>query len=406
MSKIAILIGIITTFFTLLTTISLIFPGLYSSVFGKYSETLIPTEIGILAVPVIISNIVLFTFGFLYYRKKLPQNVRNSIDQIRTFEISKKPTIAILLIIFSIYIGLSIPELYENEAEQWGDYAILEDALEIWPDGESNNVYVEEQNDRYVRMFILDTSLTIFQNIKILPFLASILVILFTYLLTVQITEKRFAGIISTIVLIHSHTFLRFDTVAVYENFWVLFYLLSLYVIKKQWILSPVFYILSFFTKAFIAPYFIMTLFFTARSSISSKTKIAILVSYVVIIVVSAFVIFSGETIYPSIIHVDYSKFFIGLATFGPLLRYDFLLLVCLLPVVVGLTFLVKQSLTHADSILFLILGTLIAGPILIMFTNFYEILPYRYIPLLVFFAIGVGMFFSKKSISREDDNI
>ena len=149
-----------------------------------------------------------------------------------------------------------------------------------------------------------------------------------------------------------------------------------------------------------------MTLFFTARSSISSKTKIAILVSYVVIIVVSAFVIFSGETIYPSIIHVDYSKFFIGLATFGPLLRYDFLLLVCLLPVVVGLTFLVKQSLTHADSILFLILGTLIAGPILIMFTNFYEILPYRYIPLLVFFAIGVGMFFSKKSISREDDNI
>ena len=103
---------------------------------------------------------------------------------------------------------------------------------------------------------------------------------------------------------------------------------------------------------------------------------------------------------------MDYSKFFIGLATFGPLLRYDFLLLVCLLPVVVGLTFLVKQSLTHADSILFLILGTLIAGPILIMFTNFYEILPYRYIPLLVFFAIGVGMFFSKKSISSEDDNI
>ena len=406
MSKIGLLVGIVTIFFSLLTSISFIFPGLYSSIFGKYSENLIPTEIGIVAIPVIISNIVLFTFGFLYYRKKFPQNVRNSIDRIRTFEISKKPAIVILLVIFSIYIGLSIPELYENEAEQWGDYAILEDALEIWPDGQSNNVYVEEQNDRYIRMLILNASLTIFQNIKILPFFASVLVLLFTYLLTVQITEKRFAGIISIFVLIHSHTFLRFDTVAVYENFWVLFYLLSLYVIKKQWILSPVFYILSFFTKAFIAPYFIMTLFFTARSSISSKKKIAILASYVVIIAISVFVIFSGDTIYPSVIHVDYSKFFIGLATFGALLRYDFLLVLCILPVVVGLTFLVRQNLTHADSILFLILGTLLAGPILIMFTNFYEILPYRYIPLLVFFAIGVGMFFTKKSVSCEDDKI
>ena len=71
-----------------------------------------------------------------------------------------------------------------------------------------------------------------------------------------------------------------------------------------------------------------------------------------------------------------------------------------ILPVVVGLVLLAKNHLKEADSILLLILGTLIAGPILIMFTNFYEILPYRYIPLIVFFAIGIGMFFSKKSIS------
>ena len=97
----------------------------------------------------------------------------------------------------------------------------------------------------------------------------------------------------------------------------------------------------------------------------------------------------------------DSSKFFVGLATFGPLLRYDLLLLLTLLPVVIGLTFLAKNHI-HIDSILFLILGTLIAGPVLIMFTNFYEILPYRYIPLIVFFAIGVSLFFTKKPISSE----
>ena len=175
--------------------------------------------------------------------------------------------------------------------------------------------------------------------------------------------------------------------------------MISIYVIKKQWILSPVFYILSFFTKAFVAPYFVMTLFFGIQSSIPKRTKFLLLVSYVAIIIISIIIIFSGDTIYPSIIQIDPSKFFIGLATFGPLLRYDFFMILSILPVVVGLTILAKHK-QQIDSILFLILGTLIAGPVLIIFTNFYEILPYRYIPLIVFFAVGIGMFFSKKSIS------
>ena len=400
MSKISSLIGIVTIFFVSIGVISLVFPSLFSSVFGKFSTNLLPYEIGILGIPVILSNLVLLSFGILYYKKKLPSTISNFIDRIRIFEIPKKPTLIILLIIFSVYIGFSSQELSLNEAEEWGDYAILKSALEIWPYGESENIYVEEQNDRYVRMLLLDASQKIFQNIKILPFVASILVILFTYFLTVQITEKRLAGIIAILVLIQSHTFLRFDTVAVYENFWVLFYLLSIYVIKKQWILSPIFYILSFFTKAFVAPYFVMTLFFAGRTSISTKKKVFLLISYVAIIGISAIVIFSGDTIYPNVIQIDASKFFIGMATFGPLLRYDFLLLLTILPVVVGLTFLRKSHVKEVDSILFLILGTFIAGPILIIFTNFYEILPYRYIPFIIFYAIGVGILFSKKSNS------
>ncbi len=398
MSKISSLIGIVTIFFVSLAILTIIFPSLFSSIFGKFSNNLIPYELGIFGVPVILSNLAFLIFGITYYKKKLPSSISNPSNRIRTFEIPKKPTLIILLIIFGIYIGVSTPELFLDESQQWPDYTILKDALEIWPDGESENIYIEEQNDRYVRMFLLDTSQEIFQNIKILPFTASILVILFTYLLTVQITEKRFAGIIAILVLIQSHTFLRFDTVAVYENFWILFYLLSIYVIKKQWVLSPIFYILSFFTKAFVAPYFVMTLFFAGRATISTKKKFFLLVSYMVIIGISAIVIFSGDTIYPNVIQIDSSKFFIGLATFGPLLRYDFLLLMTILPVVVGLTLLAKNWIKETDSILFLILGTLLAGPILIMFTNFYEILPYRYIPLVVFFAIGIGMFFSKKS--------
>ena len=397
MKKISIFIGITTIFFVFLTTITIIFPALFSFIFGKFSNNLVPYEIGILGIPLVISNSIILFLGYLYYKNKFPSKISDSINRIRIFEIPKKHTFIFLLIIFSVYIGFAIPELSFNESENWPDYKILESALKIWPGGESENIYVEEQNDRYVRMFLLDSSLNIFQNIKILPFFASILVILFTYLLTVQITQKRFAGIVSILVLIQSHTFLSFDTVAVYENFWVLFYLISLYVIKKQWILSPIFYILSFFTKAFVAPYFIMTLFFTARTSISLKKKICVLFSYVIIIGIAATVIFAGDTIYPNILQIEPSKFFTGLASFGPLLRYDFLLLMTILPLVVGMTIMAKKETKEVDSILFLIMGTLLAGPILIVFTNFYEILPYRFVPLIVFFSIGFGMFFSKK---------
>jgi|TARA_B100001750_G_C15508248_1_gene601874 hypothetical protein len=400
-SKISNVVGITAIFFILLCAVSIIFPALFSSIFGKFSENLNPFELGIFGIPLIISNITFLSFGILYYKKKLPRNIFDLINKIRIFEIPKKPTLIILLIIFSVYIGFSIPELSLDESEQWDDYEILEDALEIWPYGESENIFIEEQNDRYVRMFLLDFSLNTLQNIKILPFIASIFTIFFTYLLTVQISQKRFAGIISMLVLIQSHTFLRFDTVAVYENFWILFYLLSIYIIRKKWFLaSPVFYILAFFSKAFVGPYFIMTLFFAFRTKITLTKKLSLLLVYTAIILTSIVIIFAGDTIYPEIISLDSSKFFIGLATFGTLLRYDFLLLLTILPVVVGLVLLAKNHLKEADSILLLILGTLIAGPILIMFTNFYEILPYRYIPLIVFFAIGIGMFFSKKSIS------
>ena len=74
-----------------------------------------------------------------------------------------------------------------------------------------------------------------FQNIKFLPFVASVFTVIFTALITIQISKKRLAGIIAMLVLLSSVTFTDFDTIAVYENFWVLFYLISLYSINKRW---------------------------------------------------------------------------------------------------------------------------------------------------------------------------
>ena len=388
-----------TLLVVLLTIISLIFPALFSSYFGKFGENLDPFESNNQSISFIVSNVVIFGFGIAYYKKKIPSSVHDLVEKIRTFEISKRVAIISLAIILVVYVGLSTPELFIDESTQWGDYSILEEGLEIWPFGQSDDVIIQEQNDRYVRMFLLDASLDVFQNIKLLPFIASILVVVFTYLITVQFCQKRFAGIIAIIVLLQSYTFLKFDTIAVYENFWVLFFLISLYVIQKKWFLSPVAYILAFFTKAYVAPFFLMTLFTTYRSQVSRRTKIAILISYVVIVSVAIAIVFLGDTVYPDIININYSKFILGFQTISAQLRFDLFFIMTLLPVTVGLMFLSKNKLKHADSILILIFGTIIASPILVTFTYHYEILPYRFIPLLVFFSIGVGMFFSKKLV-------
>ena len=382
----------------LLIFIPLIFPALFSSFFGMFGENLNPFESNNHSIFLIVSNVVIFGFGVAYYKKKIPSLISDGIDKIRTFEISKKVALISLAVILAVYVGLSTPELFLNEGDLWNDYtAVLLPGLEIWPSGESDDVYIKEQNTRYVRMFLLDISLDIFQNIKLLPFIASILVVVFTYLITVEFCGKRFAGIISVIILLQSYTFLKFDTIAVYENFWVLFFLISLYVIQKKWFLSPVFYVLAFFTKAYVAPFFIMTLFTTYRSQISRRTKIAMLISYVVVVVIGISLVFLAESLYPSVIEINYSKFIVGFQTMSSQLRFDFFFIMTVLPVTVGLMFLSKNKLKHADSILILIFGTIIAGPILVTSTYFYEIFPYRFVPLLVFFSIGVGMFFSKK---------
>ena len=96
------------------------------------------------------------------------------------------------------------------------------------------------------------------------------------------------------------------------------------------------------------------------------------------------------------LIEIEYSRFFLGFADTAMQFRYDILFTIMLLPVTVGLYILSKNN-PNTDIIHSLLAGTIIFSPILIMFTYFYEILPYRFVPTLVFFSIGVAMFFSKK---------
>jgi len=383
-----------------ISIMSVIFPALIISNTYEFPNDLDPFETSPWAVPIIVSSFSLFALGFLYKNEKLPHQLYSGIKFILNFEISKKTAIISGIIILGIYIGLSSGELFLDEKNQWSDYFILEDALEIWPSTDHWNVYIKEQNTRYVRMILLDVSQDFFQNIKLLPFIASILVVVFTALITIQISKKRFAGIIAMIILLQSITFTDFDTIAVYENFWVLFYLISIYSIqKKWWHSSPFLFILAVFSKAFIVTYFWMNVFYIYRSDIPNKTKYMLFASYGVMIGAIYWIFESGQSIiYDDVVRFDFNSFLDGFTGWGNNMQLDPLAILCIVPLVVGLFVKSLKGIKQADSILILILGTILAGPLISYVTDFYFILPYRFIPFIVAMAIGIGVFLSKEN--------
>ena len=376
---------------------AIIFPSFFISNYFPYDADLEPFEPSIWIIPVLSFSLVVIALGFVYYKKKLPDQIYKCIKFVLNFEISKRTTLIILIIILIFYIGFSVNELSINEDGQWSDYEVLKNALKIWPSTESDDIYVQEQNSRYVRMSLLVASLEIFQNIKILPFVASISLLVVTFFITYQISHKRFSGIIAMLILLQSHTFLHFDTVAVYENFWILFFLLSLYLINRKWQLSSTLYLLAIFSKAFIFVFFPSTIFYICRAKIGSKKKVWVICSYVGAILVILAVFSFGDSIYDDVIEISDSEFFLALNTLGYTLRYDLFIILSLLPITVGLFFTSRRGILQADSILVLILTSLLAGPFISMITEFYFVLPYRFLPLIVFVAIGIGVFFSKK---------
>jgi len=144
-----------------------------------------------------------------------------------------------------------------------------------------------------------------------------------------------------------------------------------------------------------------MALFFTYRAEISTRKKIYILISYFVILIAGAvgILLFGGGAVIgtnPGALHFDVTDFLAGFTTWSFQLRSEILFLMFILPLTVGLFLVARKDIIHADSILVIIVGIILAMPLMALLTG-YNLHPYRYVPLIVFFGIGVGVLFSTK---------
>ena len=383
-------------FVVLFSLISVVFPGLIISVVdvNPFGE---PFEIGAMGIPLLIVNVIVFSLIVLGLKHRLPNTFTHIIQEILSFDLSRKNSFMFFLIILAIYIATSANELSTYELSQYGDFIIVESALEIWPEQESENKYVAEQLDRHVRMVLLVISEEVFHNVKIIPYLASIFLLITTYFLTIKLTEKNFTGLIAVVFILQSSTFYLYDTIAVYENFWVLFYVFSIYLIFKKPKFSSIFFILSIFSKAIIVLWLPVSILITLLSDIPKNKKIFVITTHVIVIIISLIIFQYSDSVYQNVIDIEPSEFWVGFTTLAFNLRFDVLLLLLLLPVSAGLFLKARKGDKNSISLIVLICGTILVTPVLEMITNYYFVYPYRYVPLVVFFAIGLSSLFSKK---------
>ncbi len=180
-----------------------------------------------------------------------------------------------------------------------------------------------------------------------------------------------------------------------------IFFLISLYTVqRKSWYISPISFILSIFTKAFVVTYFWINIFFIYRAEISKKTKYVILGSYAAILGIT-YSIFQNQSsiIYDEVVRIDFNSFLDGFTGWGNSMQLDPLVIFSIVPLIIGLFIKsLKGGVKQSDSILIMIMGTILAGPLVALVTDFYFILPYRYIPFIVATAIGIGVFLSKET--------
>ena len=383
-----------------ISLISVIFPALISETvsisdleklgISQHEED--PYQTGPLAGVLILINGIVFVTYVL--KNRVPKKISIPFKKIASFQISKKVTILTIIVILSIYTVATIPEFEKNE--EFEDFITMERRLN--ESIRDNRFTVEDaisgnQNyslaEPHVKYSLLLISEKVLGDFRIIAFLVSISLLILTYLVTEAITKNKFAGLVSLLLVIQSNIFLSFDTSAVYSNFWILFYLLSLYVITKVWFATPVLFVISIFCKMLTAIFSPMSIFFIFNSEIPKNQKL-FLSSIIVILLVIGGIVFLGTQESEKLTSFKIDRFWEGFASFAFQMRLDYITILFLVPLIFGL-FLSSKKFKHANSISILITGVLLSGPILAGMTDQTN-QPYRFIPVIVFFAIGAGM--------------
>jgi len=391
--RISFIVFIITLAVISIYVVSLVFPAfIITSVESMNQDERF--VLGENARPFIITNMILFAIGVFIYLKIIPLKITNAVKFLVSFEVSKRIAVICMIVLIAVYVIFSIEKLGEDELERFADYDNIVNWIEKFP---LTDITLEDERSlRFVKNFLGHISFVVFQNVKIIPFMASIAILIITYLFTLHLTQKRLPGLIAVIILLQSPAFRFYDTSVTYDNFWVLFYLFSLYIVSKKWYISPIGFLLGIFSKGVIVLFLPITIYQMIRFKLPRYQIGLSLIFYGSIIAILAGMFLGGAQLVGKQGPVfSLNDFLITFTTLSYQLRFDSIILWFILPLTVALYYISRKGNNFADFGLVMILSSLLISPVLAGLTSF-DIHPYRYIPYLVFFAIGAGFLFSR----------
>jgi len=380
---------------SLISFVSLIFPALLVELtIEKSNREINFFELGGWAIPIITVNIVFLGLLIIHKLNRLPIGFNKIIHKISVNDVSRRTTVIVLLVLFFIYLSFSIDELQREEFEL-GDYKGAEEAAREFSFEDPQIISPQ------IRYFFLHISLLVFDNIRILPFIASISLLLITFFLTLELTKKRISALIAFTVLLQSNLFLLFDTTSTYENFWTFFYFFSLYLIFKKPIGSHASFILGMLSKPLVITFLPVNLFAIFTNNTKKSKQIILWITYGAIIL-----LIIGALITNNVVHViepnfDLKKLISSMNEFGNSLRYDSLILMLLIPCIIILFRKTGQIAKSVNLIFVGIIMSILSQSIMYSLIDM-TLQPYRFIPLIVFSAISVGIIFSNSNISDQ----
>ena len=289
------------------------------------------------------------------------------------------------------YWAFTVGELFVDECTNLGDCFDFDrrmSRLHVW-----NIDWIKDDFRHTVHFLLLETSYQLFHNYKVLVLASSTLLLVVSYLFTVNLAEKRLAGIVAVIVILQSSNFHVYDTSVTYPSFWALLFLTALYLTTtKAWYLSPLPYIISIPAKAITALYMPGILAFEFFYNRKAFYLFSVL-SVVGLILIFSMVQLSDRELggFLVIDDIHFQKFAGGFVSWMWQGFADDQVTLLLLVIGGFLLLMNRKKIKNSKPVLLLVLGMILTSPILTGMTT-YSIWPYRMLPLVILIGLMVGM--------------
>lgn len=281
--------------------------------------------------------------------------------------------------ILATYGAFTINEI--NQKTDYPDFELFYGDLVKWSPADVTKGYT-----LHVKYAMAKMGIDYLDNYRVVPFLLSIGCIVVVAGLAVQFTNRWVAAPIASALVVVSNLFKFFDTSAVYDNSWTLFYLLSLYFVTKKWPLVPVFFIAGVLCKPLVFLFLPSIILFAVFAPISKNAKLGIIISCSVI---SIGALTGSGYVSENIGEIgwDMGGFIEGLYDWFFFLFSD-MYVVVLLPIsMVILLMAGREKVPYAWAILAAMANvSLVGAPVEALTPNIWNE-PYRYVPLLCLFA-------------------